>query len=53
VAKTTRTAAGLHRKTVYFSEAEWEAIRLAAYQRDCPYTDVVRDAVRRVLKVRP
>jgi hypothetical protein len=49
--KTTITSAGLHRKTVYFSDAEWVAIRRAAFEQDCAYTDVVREAVRHVLTV--
>ena len=46
---TTITPGGLHRKTVYFSEAEWQAIRRLAFEQERPYTDVVREAVRRVL----
>lgn len=49
--RTTVTAAGMLRKTVYFDKAEWEAIRLAAYQEDRAYTDIIRDAVRRALGV--
>lgn len=39
------------RKTVYFDKAEWDAIRLAAYQEDRAYTEIIRDAVRRALRV--
>ena len=47
--KTTITSAGLHRKTVYFDEQEWEAIRRRAFEEDRAYTDIVREAVRRLL----
>ena len=46
---TTVTKAGLHRKTVYFDDDEWEAIRRRAFEDDRAYTDVVRQAVRRYL----
>jgi hypothetical protein len=43
---TTITPGGLLRKTVYFGEAEWLAIKKKAYMEDRPYTDIVREAVR-------
>lgn len=43
------TEAGLVRKTVYFTPAEWEAIRRAAYERDVAYSHVVQQAVRAAL----
>ena len=48
---TTVTGAGLVRKTLYFSPAEWEAIRREAYETGAPYTDIVRRAVRRALAI--
>lgn len=48
-AKTTVTVGGLLRKTVYFDEDEWQAIRRASYQADVAFSDVVRIAVRRHL----
>lgn len=44
--KTTVTAGGLLRKTVYFSEDEWAYVRRRAYEEDRPYSDIVRAAVR-------
>jgi hypothetical protein len=46
---TTITNAGLHRKTVYFDNDEWEAIRQRAFEDDRSYTAIVREAVRRLL----
>ena len=46
---TTITTAGLHRKTVYFDDDEWKAIRRRAFEDERSYTDIVRDAVRRLL----
>jgi hypothetical protein len=48
---TTITRGGLHRKTVYFDDAEWDAIRRAAFEQQRPYTAIVREAVRRVLRI--
>jgi hypothetical protein len=42
----------LHRKTVYFSGEEWDAIRRRAFAENGPYTDIVRDAVRQVLNLK-
>lgn len=50
---TTVTTSGMFRKTVYFSPEEWEAIRKEAYLQDRAYTDIIRDAVRRMLKLKP
>src|SRR5919202_5780245 len=44
--KTTVTPGGLLRKTVYFTEEEWHAIRACSYREDINYSDVVRRAVR-------
>ena len=49
---TTITTGGLHRKTVYFSDEEWEAIRRHAFEKDRAYTDIIREAVRRLLGVK-
>lgn len=46
---TTVTKSGMARKTVYFSEQEWSAIREAAYTRGASHTDVVREAIRTML----
>ena len=46
---STTTPGGLLRKTVYFTEAEWRAIKAKAYHEDRPYTDIVREAVRTLL----
>jgi hypothetical protein len=46
---STVTPGGLLRKTVYFSQAEWQAIRRKAFEEDRAYTDIVREAVRRLL----
>jgi hypothetical protein len=45
--KTTVTPGGLLRKTVYFTEEEWHAIRTCSYREDINYSDVVRRAVRK------
>lgn len=50
-ARTTVTTGGLLRKTVYFGEDEWLAIKKIAYLEDRPYTDIVREAVRDFLKL--
>lgn len=39
----------LLRKTIYFDETEWQAIRARCYKDDSTYTDVVRAAVRSYL----
>ena len=36
--KTTVTSQGLHRKTVYFSDDEWKAVRARAYEEDSECT---------------
>jgi hypothetical protein len=46
-AKTTVTPGGLLRKTVYFTEEEWHAIRACSYREDINYSDVIRRAVRK------
>jgi hypothetical protein len=46
---STTTPGGLLRKTVYFTETEWRAIKAKAYQEDRPYTDIVREAIRTLL----
>jgi hypothetical protein len=42
---------GLLRKTIYFDEAEWQAIRARCYQDDLTYSEVVRAAVRAYLQL--
>jgi hypothetical protein len=46
---STVTPGGLLRKTVYFTREEWQAIRQRAFEEDRAYTDIVREAVRRLL----
>ena len=45
----TLVTQSLLRKTIYFDEEEWQAIRARCYQDDLTYTDVVRAAVRSYL----
>ena len=45
----TPVTQNLLRKTIYFNEEEWQAIRARCYQDDLTYTDVVRAAVRSYL----
>jgi hypothetical protein len=49
--KSTQTQAdqSLLRKTIYFNEEEWQAIRTRCYHDELTYTDVVRAAVRAYL----
>jgi hypothetical protein len=51
--ETTQTPVtqSLLRKTIYFDEEEWQAIRARCYQDDLTYTDVVRAAVRSYLRL--
>ena len=44
-----RATPGLLRKTIYFDEDEWQAIRSRCYEGDLTYTEVVRAAVRAYL----
>jgi len=48
---STTTPGGLLRKTVYFTESEWRAIKTHAFQEDRAYTDIIREAVREVLEI--
>lgn len=50
-ASTTVTPGGLLRKSMYFTEAEWQAIRERAYEEDRAYADIVREAVRAFLGI--
>lgn len=47
----TPVTPGLLRKTIYFSEQEWQAIRTRCFQDDLTYTDIVRAAVRAYLEL--
>ena len=49
--KTTVYKSGLLRKTCYFYEEEWEALRRAAFEQDTGYAELVRLAVRQYLKL--
>lgn len=48
---TTVYKSGLLRKTCYFYEEEWEALRKAAFEQDVGYAELVRLAVRQYLKI--
>jgi hypothetical protein len=48
---TTVGPPGLLRRTVYFGEDEWQAIRKRSFEEDQTYTDVVRLAVRTYLGI--
>ena len=50
---TTITGSGMYRKTMYFDKAEWDAVRRRAFEEGRAYTDIVREAVRRFLDVKP
>ncbi|HEX4960910.1 MAG TPA: hypothetical protein VF173_08735 [Thermoanaerobaculia bacterium] len=49
--KTTVTKGGLIRTVVYFAPEERRALRLAAAERDQPVSEIVREAVRLLLKI--
>ena len=49
---STVTPGGLLRKTVYFQPEEWQAIRQRCLEEDIKYTELVRAAVRRYLKIK-
>lgn len=51
--KTTTTQTGMLRKTIYFSDEEWKAIRAHSYHNDMNYTDIVRAAIRHYLGLPP
>ncbi len=42
---------GLLRKTCYFNADEWEAIRRRAFETEASASEVVREAVRRFLRI--
>lgn len=50
---STTTPGGRLRKTIYFTESEWRAIKAKAYQEDRPYTDIVREAIQVLLGLPP
>lgn len=50
-ATTTVTPGGLLRKTVYFSDQEWQAITRAALERKTTLSDVIRGAIREHLNL--
>lgn len=49
--KTTVYKSGLQRKTCYFYEEEWDALRRAAFERDTGVAEIIREAVRQFLKL--
>jgi hypothetical protein len=40
--ETTLTKGGMDRRTVYFNDEEWQAIRRQAFEENRKYTDIVR-----------
>ena len=50
-AQQARVPPGLLRKTIYFDDEEWQAIRARCYRDDLTYTEVVRAAVRAYLQL--
>ena len=46
---TTVTPGGLYRTTAYFTAAERTALRRLARDRERPYAEIIREAVRRYL----
>jgi hypothetical protein len=50
-ASPVHASRGLLRKTIYFDDEEWQAIRSRCYQDDLSYTEVVRAAVRAYLQL--
>jgi len=48
---TTVTPGGLLRKSCYFTETEWEAVRKKAYEENRTCADVIREAVRSFLQL--
>jgi hypothetical protein len=44
--ESTVFESGLLRKTAYFNEDEWEAIRKRAFDEQVSFAQVIRDAVR-------
>ena len=49
--KTTVYKSGLQRKTCYFYEEEWEALRRAAFEQSTGVAEIIREAVRQFLKL--
>lgn len=48
--KTTVTSGGLLRKTIYFDSEEWAYIRRRGYEDERNYSEIVREAVRRLME---
>lgn len=46
---TARTTGGLFRKTAYFTESEWAAIRQVAFEADVSYAEILRKAIQEYL----
>lgn len=49
--KTTVYKSGLQRKTCYFYEEQWEALRRAAHDQDTDVSKIIREAVSKYLKL--
>ena len=46
---TTKTLAGLRKKTYYVDEREWQALRAYAFKNEITHTEVIRKALREFL----
>lgn len=51
--KTTVTAGGLRRKTIYLLPEEWNAVEAAAMDKGVPESQIIRDATRAYLGLPP
>jgi hypothetical protein len=49
--KTTLTPGGLLKKTVYFDQEEWEALRKKSYDEQRPISDLIRSLIREGLGI--
>lgn len=52
-APTTAQRIDLHRTTVYFDPETWEALRVKAFHERVTAAELIRDAVRESLRLRP
>jgi hypothetical protein len=49
--KTTQTAGGLLKKTIYFEPEEWMALRKKSYEENRPISEIIRELIRAGLKL--
>jgi Ribbon-helix-helix protein, copG family len=47
--RTTVTAGGLLKKTIYLDAEEWKALRRKRFEEDRPVSEIVRELIRRGL----